>query len=254
MILESSPLSGSMGFIAHSLYPHDSERYVMIVPNQLNLDTTELIIVSFLRESPLINVWAAVIIIFSISRYAVALQRSFGDTIFNTVGLIFGTASPGNCVSGRPERILVLFISIVCLLSGILFTGFIFQQFIINSFKPTINSLEELGQHKEMEVWTLLEYSAMSREWLALQYKLFSGIFDKKKIINFINRIPNKIRKAHVFLIMEKILSHDVSKAYVLPKQNFEWIQKVGHLHLNGNPTFNTFELSKNFGTYNYKF
>lgn len=130
---------------ADPTYPHDFENYILIYPQMVMQQKFYEI---FMRQSYL-QVWPITIILFSIVRKFLRHQmRSprFGwiDLLVDTFGVAF-VSTGGMMVRNRPERILMLFVSIFGLTTNILFSGLLFQRYSTTVNLKEINTLEELG-------------------------------------------------------------------------------------------------------------
>lgn len=141
------------------LYPHDFVDYVIIVPNDRNEQST---VSNELLSSPLFKVWASSIILFTVMRIMIrklyperdiqhTSQNALIYIFFNTFGLSFGTTS-AHGASNLTEKIVVLFVSIFCILSGIFCTGFLLVKMTSSKNVPKINSIAELMEHPELTV------------------------------------------------------------------------------------------------------
>lgn len=138
------------------LYPHNFVEYVVLIPND-RLEHAD-ILEKFLN-SPLFSIWASSIGVFALVRvifrklahwnhvYAPASRNDLVYIPFNTIGLSFGMTAPHR-IQSRAELVLVLYISLFCLLAGILCTGFT----LVNSVLA-INSIEELYDKTEMRLF-----------------------------------------------------------------------------------------------------
>lgn len=123
----------------------------------------------FLR-SPLFRVWAIAIGVSSLARalfrrYSAQARRSdenqrpnaFVYISFNTFGLSFGmTGAHG--VTNRSEQLIALFVSLFAILAGIFCTGIIFEQFTITSNAVTINTVDDLIDHKELNIYLPFDF------------------------------------------------------------------------------------------------
>lgn len=115
-------------------YPHSSETYFLIVPKRLKMKSNFF---KFFTESPLVLIWVFAIILFTILRsffrkcaqqFPIVISFSMQSILFDSIGLIMGSGG-GTRVTNRPEQQLVAVISVFALLSGILFSEYVFQQF-----------------------------------------------------------------------------------------------------------------------------
>lgn len=142
------------------LYPHDMEYLVVLVPYQKK-EQSEML--NYLLKSPLLNVWAIAIVLSTFVRImlqdlynykhkiANRTERQWLRVIFSTIGIAFGTSSE-NRIYGRAERTFILFLSIFALLTGILVSGYLFQQFSFVSYTPKISTLAELYAESNLSV------------------------------------------------------------------------------------------------------
>lgn len=154
----------------HALCPHDVEYYILCVPNKVHEQSKLL---SSIIKFPLLNVWSVTIITITCVRYILrALQRSphnyFSPILFNTCGLSFGALS-SVMVSNRPERVLLLFVSLFTLLSGILCSGLLFQKITTFIDLPDITSLQQLGQHLNLDIYLPADFDVETEIWLSQQ-------------------------------------------------------------------------------------
>lgn len=143
------------------LYPHHFVEYNILVPND-RIDEADTL-GKFLK-SPLFSIWASSIGVFSIVRmifrklphwnriYATTSHNDLVYIPFNTIGLAFGTTA-AHGIQSRAELVLVLYISIFCLLGGILCTGFLFEQLTTVNSVPAINSVNELFEQTDQQLF-----------------------------------------------------------------------------------------------------
>lgn len=103
-------------------------------------------------QSPIMTLWAPLSIFYTIIRAILRRlsasnrkYKSIIDLYFDTFSLTLGVNSALRTY-GSAEKIMNLFISIFAILSGIFFTGMLFQKFSVSSFKPHINSLDDLAK------------------------------------------------------------------------------------------------------------
>lgn len=145
------------------LYPHYFADIVLVVPAIKKGKTN---ISNIILESPLVNVWAKVILIVSCARIFLRLLANANETqnelayiIFNTFGISFGTTDMTGAKS-RPEILLVFFLNLFAILAGCLCSGMLFEQFTFESDTPLINSLDDIANHTEfkMTVYMPFEY------------------------------------------------------------------------------------------------
>lgn len=155
------------------LYPNEYESFVIVVPNILHSHSSFF---KTLLSTPLVNIWVLAISIFSLGRKALRTligshSNSFIEIFFNTFGMSFSATSQtprrGSAAdTNRPERVLVLFLSIFAMLAGILCSGMLFQQFTTTAKLSSIKSLEDLGEHLELEIWMLSDLHISTELWL----------------------------------------------------------------------------------------
>lgn len=155
------------------LYPSEYESFVIVVPNLLHSNSSFF---HTLLNIPLVNIWLLAISIFSVGRKALrtlngSRSNGFIEIVFNTFGMSFGATSqtPRRGSAGdnnRPERVLVLFLSVFAMLASILCSGMLFQEFTNTVTMSSINSLEDLGKHQELEIWMLSDLHISTEQWL----------------------------------------------------------------------------------------
>lgn len=155
------------------LYPNEYESFVIVVPNILHSNSSFF---KTLLNSPLVTIWVLAISIFSLGRKALRTlngshSNSFIEIVFNTFGMSFGatTQTPrrGSAAdTNRPERVLVLFLSVFAMLASILCSGMLFQQYTTTVAMSSINSLEDLDEHQEIEIWMLSDLHISTELWL----------------------------------------------------------------------------------------
>lgn len=129
------------------LIPHTTGVYVVIVPY---LGSSSISLSAVLYDSPLFTVWCACLIYFVVVRLVIrcfhSIEINRNELIyipFNTIGLSFGTTAAGS-VRTRSESIVIVFIAISSIFTGILCSGILLQSFVVSSSRPTINSLEDI--------------------------------------------------------------------------------------------------------------
>lgn len=144
------------------LYPHKFVEYVIIVPSDIK---EQMGIGDMLLKSPLFSVWAICVGVLSIIRMVIRRlfafnnkfdkrnrsQNAFVYIFFNTFGLSFGATSAQGAES-RTEKAIVLFLSIFCIVAGILCTGFLLEQLIETRTEQKINSLEQLLLEEKVDI------------------------------------------------------------------------------------------------------
>lgn len=133
----------------NSTLPYRYDRTVVIVPNT-NIGT--VILLQNLFRSTIFIIWIGTAFGFTILRKLFQHLTnspivSVTSLFFDSLGLLIGTAS-GRPVFNRPERLLKLWLSIFALLSGLLFSGYLFQQLASASVTAGINSLADLQKTK----------------------------------------------------------------------------------------------------------
>lgn len=149
------------------LHAHGYVDYVLIVPNE-SIETTQIWLT--IIRSPLVRVWTVVVVIFTIARkllqsFAPAPIATMSDILFDTIGLAFGTASGGaHRIRYRPERILVLSLSIVAMLAAIISPSQFFEEFSTFGYRPKINTLDEL-QKSGMRIMMPNRMGAENIKW-----------------------------------------------------------------------------------------
>lgn len=154
----------------HALYPHEVENYILCVVNEVHQQSQLL---DSILKFPLFNVWSFTIITITLVRIILrAVQGSphnfFSPILFNTCGLSFGALS-SVVVSNRPERVLLLFVSLFTLVSGILCSGLLFQKIATFIDLPDITTLQQLGQHLNFDIYLPEDFDVETEEWLSQQ-------------------------------------------------------------------------------------
>lgn len=154
----------------HPLYPHEVENYILCVANDVHEQSKLL---DSILKFPLFSVWSFTIITITLVRLVLrAIQKSphnyFSPILFNTCGLSFGTVT-SVVVSNRPERVLLLFVSLFTLVSGILCSGLLFQKIATFIDLPDITSLEQLGEHLNFDIYLPEDFDVETEEWLREQ-------------------------------------------------------------------------------------
>lgn len=152
------------------LYPHEVENYILCVANGEHKQSKLL---DSILKFPLFNVWSLTIITVTLVRIMLrALQRSprnhFLPILITTCGLCFGAVSSIK-VSNRPERVLLLFVSLFTLVSGILCSGLLFQKVATSIDLPDITSLAQLGQHSNFDIYMPQDFDEATEQWLSQQ-------------------------------------------------------------------------------------
>lgn len=129
------------------LYPHTIEDIVIIVPSKRTVKSNLLEIIC---ESPILQIWMPFIVACTIIRQFLARRGQTWTTISTTFFDTFSLAIGENAKSGlhleRAEKLVTLFISFFSILSGVLFTGALFQKFTINVVSSNIDTLAELEE------------------------------------------------------------------------------------------------------------
>lgn len=160
------------------LYPNEYELFVLVVPNIYH-DRSRFSVVQIIRRQPLITIWVVAILLFSFVRKCIrsALKTkptAYVDILINTFGMSFGSTGPnpkrGSADdTNRSDRLLVVFVSVFAMLASILCSGVLFQQFTTVSTMSSIKSLEDLGEHLELEIWMLEDLHVSTEKWLRSQ-------------------------------------------------------------------------------------
>lgn len=163
------------------LYPHEMEKFIIVVPNQVQRKLT--FFVSFL-QMPLINVWALAIIIFTIFRKILrsvlkTKYNEFSSILFNTFGLSFGTAggSANTIHISSSEKLLIWFLSLFAMLASMLCNGWIFTEFATSLLVPSINSLDDLGKNPNIEIWMPSDFDDSTETWLQQQLSILCILY-----------------------------------------------------------------------------
>lgn len=97
--------------------------------------------------------------------------NDFGSIFFNTFGLSFGTAgdSANTTLVSSSEQLLLWFLSVFAMLASILCSGMFFQEFFTSVLKPSINSLADLGNNPQIEIWMPSDIDIKSQNWIKQQ-------------------------------------------------------------------------------------
>lgn len=161
------------------LYPHTFIEYVIVVPSNLKEQSS---LGDMLLKSPLISVWTLCVGLITLTRVVIRKLLAFKNDvstnsshnayiyiIFNTFGLSFGATSVQGAIT-KSEKTIVLFLSLFCVVAGILCTGFLLENLIITTAEERINSLEEVFLEDDMYI--LMPYEMYN---LAEEYKMFSS-------------------------------------------------------------------------------
>lgn len=142
----------------HALFPHKQENFVVLVPND-HRPISE--VWHIFATSPIFSVWCIAITLFSAMRCwlrYLAGRRSNEHNIpveqitFETCGLSFGWAIASKATVRRPERVLLVFVSLFAILSGIICSGMLLQQFTFNRVVSMINTFKDLQQMQMMTI------------------------------------------------------------------------------------------------------
>lgn len=164
------------------LYPNEYELFVLVVPNIYHDRTAtngQFSPLQLVRRQPLISIWVAAILLFSIVRKWLRSTlktppTAYEELLINTFGMSFGSTGPNPRRGSRgdrngADRMLSLFVSVFAMLAAILCSGVLFQQFTAASTASSIRTLEDLGQHLELEIWMLEDLHASTEQWLRSQ-------------------------------------------------------------------------------------
>lgn len=130
-----------------------TEKLVIVTP--IDYASTSISLLSIVK-SPLVNVWALTILLFTslrklLQKCTASIPRRFVDLLFETFGIVFGTAS-GSAIYNRPERVLVLFLLLAAWLAGIFCTGMLFEKLSIAQLTPRISNLSELVSNERFYI------------------------------------------------------------------------------------------------------
>lgn len=153
-------------------YPHSFDDIVLLVPNIMVEKSN---IVAILLDSPLLNVWSIVIALVTIVRiFFTELTRHKIDDwthiLLHTYGLSFMVSSSIQ-ITNRSENVLLLFLGVFAILSNILCSGFLFQQYTSDLQTPAINTLEDLNK-TNLDIYVsdmLYDNSDSNLRWLKKQ-------------------------------------------------------------------------------------
>lgn len=151
------------------LYVGKQDSLLLIVPYQIDKKFGEFLLWTFLRQSPLVNVWTIAILLLTGARKCIWPKHNLIALFFETFGISFGMTSskPGR---NRSENILLFFISIFAMLSGILCSGIIFQQLTVSTYSPAIQSIENLEQYPHIDIITPISLNALVQLHLLGKY------------------------------------------------------------------------------------
>lgn len=140
----------------NQMYPNRFENFVIIVPTEYQ---EKLEFFNYFLQSPLFNVWLAIILLITICRKIfqhllnkIINSRTITYIWIDTVGISFGTSS-GSKIYNRSENVLIYFLSIFSMIAGIFCSGMLFKQFSINSYTPTILTLKDLNQNNHLTIY-----------------------------------------------------------------------------------------------------
>lgn len=155
------------------LYPHEFEKYMIVVPNTLERKSTLLLSIA---QMPLFSVWALAIIIFAVFRKILrsVLNTRYNDfsiILLNTFGLSFGTAgeSANSNLISSSEQLLLWFLSLFAMLASNLCSGMLFAEFSTSVLTPSINCLADLGKNSHIEIFMPHEFDNSTETWLQQQ-------------------------------------------------------------------------------------
>lgn len=131
----------------HPLYPHRIEAFVIVVSNKR---VKKLFLAEFFCNSPLLNVWAVSIVLFTFIRVSLRTctatltkNHTIVRILFDTFGLTFGmTAGLGD--TRRRERSITALISVFALISSIFCSGMLVQSRSFNVNVPVYQTKEDI--------------------------------------------------------------------------------------------------------------
>lgn len=217
------------------LYPHDVEEYVIVVPTKLDSNLTLL---DYILKSPLLNVWALAILLFTINRKFLqyftnaSKQLRWSDITIETIGLSFGSTA-GRQIANRPERIAILFLSVFSILANILCSSLLFQQLSFVSYKPNILKLCDINKSKHLNVYYPAIFRASMGLEMELTFIIFKVIF-QKYYNKFYFRINNKLINDTLPRIYNLMFTKNTKNVYILPKDGVNIV--LSYLAENGSP------------------
>lgn len=142
-------------------YPYGMENYVILVPS---IKKQKYLIIDFIIGSPLINVWAITIVLFLSIRIVIRklthtmIYTNVSALFLNTFGHSFGVADV-LVTRSRSERILMFFLSLFALLSGILLSGSLFEHLTNVSDEFTINTIDDLCNDPNIDIIMPLSFN-----------------------------------------------------------------------------------------------
>lgn len=129
-------------------------------------------------RSALFNVWFLIIILVTISRKMIEKMltqknvnlpktSNITDLFFDTVQIAF--CGVGNLtIKNKPTKILLTFLSIFYLLAGLLCSGSFFQEITAGTYKPQINSIEDLNK-TNLTINVSSDLNENTFNWLKMQ-------------------------------------------------------------------------------------
>lgn len=169
-MIERVIILANENFKLPKLFAHNHDDYVVIVPNELRTSTR--IWLAIIR-SPLFSVWAMAIGIFTLARKMLRHlaadgkpSATMGSILFDTIGLTFGTTSGVvRRIKNRPERVLVLFLTLVAMLAAIMCPGHLFEELSTVSYRPKINTFDEL-KRSNMGIMVPSQMDDVTIDWL----------------------------------------------------------------------------------------
>lgn len=154
-----------------SLYPHEIEKFIIVVPNQVQRKST-----LFLSIIRIICVWVLVIFIFSIFQKIIrTIQMSrtnkFCAIFFNTFVLSFltVTGSMNTTKIASSKQLSSWILSVFAVWASILCSGILFVEFSTSLLMPSINSLEDLGLNSHIDIWIPMHFDESMKTWLQQQ-------------------------------------------------------------------------------------
>lgn len=131
------------------LISHTVAHFVVVVPY---VGSTSSSVGQILYDSPIFNIWCASVVSFIIVRLCIRrcmfikiCLNEISYIPFNTIGLSFGTTS-AKSVRNRSENLVVLFIEVSSIFTGVFCSGILLQSFVGSSNRPIINSLADLDK------------------------------------------------------------------------------------------------------------
>ena len=143
-------------------YPYGRNKLVFLVPNDYR-DVS--ILFTLVIKSPIVNTWLVVIVLFSVTRILIQQKQKRKNVmliIMDTYSVTF-TGIGFIKVTNRPEKILILSLSICFFVSSIICTGFLFNKCILTHKQQAISSIEDLNR-SNLDIFVEYHYYSTALE------------------------------------------------------------------------------------------